>query len=337
MLLHSNNYTEYFNPSTGLLTYPVQDALANGVHMITITAGDTAGNVQVMAYTFTVSDHPPSIEHSPLTTIVSEEPFNITAIVSDDDSIAGVFLYYRPKMNEMEYLVKKMSINSSGIYSTSIPGMYCTSSGIRYYIKAIDDKANESITNSIDISIEDNTGPKLSGDISVTATSDKLLIQWDKVQDMDLSGYHIYLGPDMNHLEFYKDTATANSFYLESIDSETYIGISAYDKSDNIGNQIVDRIKAPDILSIPDQTMKETSVNHSISFTVTSDLITEHLTVSAWSSNLPLVVSEDLMITQTGSSYELMLMPVHDTCGSSIITVSAGNKFLTSTTAFDLI
>jgi PKD repeat protein/pimeloyl-ACP methyl ester carboxylesterase len=155
--IHGQNYTDYFNASTGLLTYPVQNELANGVHMVTITTGDTAGNVQVKAYTFTVNDHPPSIEHQALTQAVSGKPLNITATVLDNDPIAGVFLYYRPKMNEQEYLVQEMSMDDSGIWSAKISEIYCTSSGIRYFIKAIDDLGNETITHHMDVSINDQT------------------------------------------------------------------------------------------------------------------------------------------------------------------------------------
>ena len=54
------------------------------------------------------------------------------------------------------------------------------------------------------------------------------------------------------------------------------------------------------------------------------------------SFNLSLIHSENIIITQTGPSYDLMLTPVNDACGMSTITVIAGNQFLTNTTSFDL-
>jgi len=95
-------------------------------------------------------------------------------------------------------------------------------------------------------------------------------------------------------------------------------------------------LKAPEISMIPDQTILETSGSHCIHFTVADGLINENLTLSAWSSNLSLINAQNILIIQTGSSFEIMLTPVHDTCGLSTITVMAGNQLLTSTTAFNI-
>ena len=333
----SNNYTNYLNPDTGYFSYQMIDPLESGVHAITMTVGDTSGNIQQQSYTFTVNNIPPLInEDSFIHSLSSDEPAIITALVADDETIKGVFLYYRAKANEMDYLACEMVEGDTGIYTATIPQKYCTGFGIRYYITAIDESGNETVSTISDINITDNTGPELTGDINMTVSSGQLFIQWDQSMDMDLSGYYIYRGQDMDHLELYKDIATTNYIYLESIDSDTYIGICAYDQSGNMGNQIVKRFKSPAISIIPDQTIQETTVNHLIQFTVTSGLINENLTISAMSSNLLLIHSENFFITQAGSSYNLMLTPVNDACGMSTITVIAGNQFLTNTTSFDL-
>jgi len=94
--------------------------------------------------------------------------------------------------------------------------------------------------------------------------------------------------------------------------------------------------KVPEISMIPDQTILETTISHCIHFTIVDGLMNEDLTISSSSSNLSLINAQNILITQTGSSYEILLTPVHNTCGHSTITVMAGNQFVTSTVAFDI-
>ena len=336
--INSENYTDYFNPENGLMSYQVVKPLAKGIHTITLTAGDTSGNVQVSSYTFTVNDIPPIIEYSPLTqTISAGESITITAYVSDDEDIKNVFLYYRAKTDEMNYMVIQMTGNESSIYSGVISKKYATGYGLNYYIKAADTSGNETETDISEIKIEDNAGPVLTNSISAKPLSDQILIQFNKSDDVDLSEYRLYIGSAKDDLELYQELGNTNWCYIDKIQNEKYLEIEAIDDFNNTGNRISYIIQKPVISSIPNMTILEDAESIPVHFSVTDMVNTEsQITVLANTSNLSMIYADLKQITQTASEYLLSITPVSDVCGVETLTIIATNGILTETASFQL-
>ncbi|KPA13730.1 hypothetical protein MHK_006063, partial [Candidatus Magnetomorum sp. HK-1] len=91
----------------------------------------------------------------------------------------------------------------------------------------------------------------------------------------------------------------------------------------------------PNISTIPDQTINEDSALTQVNITV-EDIETTALIVSGESSNPALLDIKNLKIEGTGASRILSLTPTSNENGSTIITLSVTDGYLTSTTSFSL-
>lgn len=237
--VNSANCMDCLNIATGIFTFQVDEELAPGEHTVKITVADGAGNVKEHTYTFTVNDIPPSIEHTSVTQVVAGSALEITAAVSDDEELAGVFLYCRAKRGEMPYTIVEMA-QSEGTtkYTGNIPEGYITSFGVRYYIKAIDNRGNVTAIDPIDIGVEDNSGPKIPGELRVTRTSGGFTINWNKAEDVDTVGYRAYLGETIDSFELYEDTGNSAWTRLAGLVSNCYVTVAGYDEIGNEGERL---------------------------------------------------------------------------------------------------
>jgi len=236
-VVNSTNYNDYLNVSTGLFTYQVDNALSPGEHTAAIQTGDSAGNAKEYIYTFTVNNTPPTIDHAPITETTAQAPLLITATITDDEEILGVFLHYRGKTNEMPYIIAEMTKSEdSAEYTAAIPEKYLTSFGARYYIKAIDITGNETEIDHVDVSVEDNTGPKISGDITITPDPDGFIVRWEVADAIDTLGYMVYLGKTIDTLEPYEDTGSSTWILITGLENNCYVTVIGYDAAGNKGD-----------------------------------------------------------------------------------------------------
>jgi len=190
-IVNNANYSDYFDIRAGFFSYSVETPLTSGEHVIKITIGDTAGNIETHDYTFTVNTVPPVIEHTPITSAVAGNTLEITANVTDDEALSGVFLHYRAKTGEMSYQISEMT-KTGGAYTGTIPKAYLTSFGARYYIRAVDISGNAAETAPADITVQDTVGPEITGELSATLTSEGFTLNWNDAKDADIVGYRIY-------------------------------------------------------------------------------------------------------------------------------------------------
>jgi len=235
-VVNSTNYNDYLNVNTGLFTYQLDKELSSGEHTATIQTGDFAGNAKQYIYTFTVNNTPPTIDHTPITETTAEAPLFITATVTDDEGIIGVFLHYRGKTNEMPYIITEMKKSEdSAEYSAAIPKEYITSFGARYYIKTIDITGNETAIDPVDVFVQDNTGPKIIGYITITADPDGFIVRWEEADAIDTLGYMVYLGDTIDTFEPYEDTSSSTWILITGLEDNCYVTVSGYDAAGNKG------------------------------------------------------------------------------------------------------
>ena len=94
---------------------------------------------------------------------------------------------------------------------------------------------------------------------------------------------------------------------------------------------------SPVISTIDDQSTLEDTATGAISFTVTDvESVASSLTVSAISSDLTLVATENMSISGTGSAKTITITPTTNEFGSVTITMSVTDGNLTSSTSFAL-
>ena len=92
---------------------------------------------------------------------------------------------------------------------------------------------------------------------------------------------------------------------------------------------------APEISVIQNQTVDEDTETNAISFTV-ADIDGDNLTVSASSSNLALVPSENITLSGSGLSRSITINPLPNANGIVLITIEVSDGSLTTTRSFNL-
>jgi len=234
-VVNGSNYQGYFNPATGIFSYQVTSPLASGEHVAALTVTDILGNSVNFSRTFTVNSSPPLISHSPVAAAGSEEPLAITAQVTDDEELAGVFLYYRPRKDDLSYRVAEMTApEGSQSYQADIPREVLTSFGVRYYISAIDASANASVTPFVDIAVSDVSNPEIPGELKITYEEGRFVVDWPAARDIDTLGYYVYLGENSDSMSIYEDAGFISRIFLDESTQHQLIAVSGYD---NLGRE----------------------------------------------------------------------------------------------------
>ena len=86
----------------------------------------------------------PEIEHEEIESAVSGQALKITAIVTDDEHVTSVDLFYKSIDDPDSLLVTKNMAVADSIYSTTLPASVMVPPGIDYYIKATDNDDHSS-------------------------------------------------------------------------------------------------------------------------------------------------------------------------------------------------
>jgi hypothetical protein len=239
-IVNHSNIHQYYNESNGQFTYKINNALPDGEHQIKLIVNDSTGNNKELIQKFNTNDIAPVIEHQPVTSASSDLPLQICANVTDEESIKGVYLHYRPKTNEMPYEIIEMKKQNRSFseYSAMIPQKHITSFGIQYFIQTIDISGNKAQSSPYDIIIEDNHAPELPARPEVTLMAEGYKIEWEQAEDIDTKGYKIYIGNSLDDLKLFEDIKDHTSIIINGINQNSYVSVSAYDESGNEGNKI---------------------------------------------------------------------------------------------------
>ena len=172
-------------------TTKVSYTLANaslGKHNISVKAGDILGNVNWYNWSFNVTtgeeeqqggeeeggeeeggeeqppseggeetvDNPPvisTVSHSP-TTITSNDTITITAVVTDDNAITSVDLYW----NDGTLHSKAMTLQTGNTYSATI-GPFTAGTTVTYYIQAVDNAPQATTSDTYSFTVQNATQP----------------------------------------------------------------------------------------------------------------------------------------------------------------------------------
>lgn len=108
----------------------------------------------------------PTISHTPVTTAVENQSINISADVSDNVEVASVKLFYRTT-GETEYIQVDMIKGVDNNYNFDILPEDVTTSGVQYYIEAIDRanniKSDGTSSSPYSISVREQTTLTIDG------------------------------------------------------------------------------------------------------------------------------------------------------------------------------
>jgi len=153
-----------------------------GKHNVSVKAGDVLGHISYLNWSFTVVtseeeqqppseeeeeqppseeaaapvDNPPvisSISRSPVT-VASGDIVTITAIITDDNAIISVDLYW----NDGTLHSKAMTLQTGNTYSATI-GPFTGGTTVSYYIKAIDNAPQATISDTYSFTVQNITIP----------------------------------------------------------------------------------------------------------------------------------------------------------------------------------
>lgn len=226
---------EVFNPRTGLLEWRTDQVLAEGEHQVKVTAQDTTGNTNTETILFFLDLTPPDITHTPITQAPSGAPLEIRASITENRELAGVFLCYRARTDELPFKVLEMTAaEGASEYIGSIPESAITSKGVRYYIKAADIGGNVAFSAQTDIDVQDTTSPAMVNGLMVISEPEGIMrIYWYSPPDADVAGYRVYIGASADSLTLFKDVGLTNWISLEDAYQGKFIAVSAYDELGN--------------------------------------------------------------------------------------------------------
>ena len=143
----------------------------------------------------------PTILHNPIEKMYESQPFIIEAIVTDNDELNDVIIYYRIT-GKSEFKYESMTLDFNN-YQFEVPLEDIDSRGLEYYIMAIDNSDNRTYTPENDpedypyqvdyISFSNTSAPDAlllnPEDRSVNSESNQIIIisLYDEEDDIDLS------------------------------------------------------------------------------------------------------------------------------------------------------
>ncbi len=137
--------------------------VAEGATIITITADDSKGGVQITEFEVTVAaNQAPLIVHTPLSLKQSGEEISVEANITDDLDIANAVLSYR---RGGESVFQTIAMSKTGdAYQATIPANAVTSRGVEYFVIATDQlsvnsRAPASGVFSIQVRVTNETKP----------------------------------------------------------------------------------------------------------------------------------------------------------------------------------
>jgi hypothetical protein len=236
-VVDSANYENHLDVQNGSFQWQPETPLAEGDHQLAVTAKDTTGNSETYTFDFTVDATPPVVDHTPITTANAGGSLSIQATATDNNGIAGVTLFYRPRTSELPYRSVEMTAGDAGQYAAAIPAEDLIGAGVRYYIKAVDASGNETATDRIDIAVTDSAGPVLEGDIAVKQTEDGLKLTWTPAPEADTAGYRIYAGSTPDALELQAEIGPFSYATLPDTLTGSYIAVAPFDADGNEGQR----------------------------------------------------------------------------------------------------
>jgi len=231
------NYADYLDMPAGVFAWRPETPLGEGGHQLAVAVQDTTGNSETYTFDFTVDAMPPIVDHAPIATANAGAPLTIQASATDNNEMAGVALFYRPKIDESPYRSVEMTAEGANQYAAAIPAENLIGAGAQYFIKAVDAAGNETATDPTDIAVADAAGPTLEGDITVKLTADGLKLTWTPAPDADTVGYRIYAGPSPDALELREELGAFSYTTLPASLTGSYIAVAPFDADGNEGQR----------------------------------------------------------------------------------------------------
>jgi len=168
----------------------IMPTVSTGKHNVSVRAADILGHVAYLNWSFTVTtgeeeeqpsngedeggeeeggeeqppseggeetvDNPPvisTVSHSP-TTITSNDTITITAVVTDDNAITSVDLYW----NDGTLHSKAMTLQTGNTYSATI-GPFTAGTTVTYYIQAVDNAPQATTSDTYSFTVQNATQP----------------------------------------------------------------------------------------------------------------------------------------------------------------------------------
>lgn len=185
--------------STWQANIPVQAVLTPGVDYY-ILASD--GQLTVTDPSVTPVENPyqlailpnvaPQITHTVIGSYNNFQPLDVIATIEDNTNIVeSAYLYYR-KIGQLLFQSAEMIHQGGNVYKAIIPGEYCTSDGLQYYLWAKDDFNVGTYHGTMD------NPHTIGGIINWEAYIYEKLILIEDILDykMPLSNYTIFAGPE---------------------------------------------------------------------------------------------------------------------------------------------
>jgi hypothetical protein len=201
---HTQGFWFWNGYRTNMTLVPYLPLISNTTYTITIEdAKDKSGNVLSSAYTFQFRtvEAPVFLHVPPSGTLTIGEPIEILAMISDNDSIADVTLYYL-NVGEVSLSQVKMDLASgspiNGSWNASIPAQIDIGF-VFYYIVAEDPFGNigrSPVVGRHNLLIIDDTSPSLTHTAIQTATAgSKLTFTATATDDLEILKVKLYVKP----------------------------------------------------------------------------------------------------------------------------------------------
>ncbi len=236
-----------------------------------IQAKDSSGNISTLPSVdpenvpniITIFDiNKPMIQHMPITGAQEAGlPVTITAIVTDDIKIAEVTLHYRIAGQESFKIAQMIETGTKSLYGGSIPAGDVTTTGVEYYIKAIDNSSNVTthpFTNPDKLphsfSVVDTLPPEIIYDpskLTKVLVTEQIIIRASAIDRTGIKEVRIFYKHETDpDFKMIISKYEGNNNYTAEIPiplakSNVYYYIQAEDKSGNVNTSPKDAIKQP--------------------------------------------------------------------------------------------
>lgn len=133
------------NSATGVSTSHTYSQ--SGSYSVSLAVVDTGGNIAVNSVTITVSSAdtvPPTITHTPVETGSNSSTHIVIATITDNVAVQTVTLYYKNSaLNNSTAFWSSATMTAAGdTYTGEIPTSSINTSGVMYYISAVDTSSN---------------------------------------------------------------------------------------------------------------------------------------------------------------------------------------------------
>ncbi len=140
------NIANHYDSKTGLFTYTVENALAEGEHTLSFTLADTSGNTETYEYTFRTDLTAPEMEGIVVTGFPNAgSGIQVRAKVTDEN-LTGVYAVFSKRLEDGSWSAEaavEMGALEDGVWALDYEG---DGSSIKVFVRAVDFAGNSAVS-----------------------------------------------------------------------------------------------------------------------------------------------------------------------------------------------